>query len=303
MFSRLLVPLDGSQRAESVLSAAVFFATALGSSVMLLHVVEKNAPAEVHHEHHLRQKAEAAAYLDKIKAKLAAAGLPSSAIGLHVHEEVVGDVPRGIASHAHELSADLVMMCTHGSADLKRLLWGAIAQKVAAINSTPVFFVPPQRNPEAPYSCADIMLPLDGKKEHEAGIEVAFVLAEKFHASVHPLMVVPRQGEIADTWTAVSRLLPSATQELLDLSAEQGGNYLDEVHKRLAEQGVPSHPQLVRGEPKRELLQAVKKLDPDLVILGTHGRSGLGAFFEGSVAAQICAKAKVPLMLVPARKE
>jgi nucleotide-binding universal stress UspA family protein len=302
MFSRLLVPLDGSPRAESALGAAVYFAKALGASVMLLHVIEENAPAERHSERHLRGEPEAASYLDKIKAKLEAAGLAGDAIGLHVHEEITGDVVRGIAEHAHELAADLIMMCTHGGADLRRVLWGAIAQQVAAVNTTPVFFVPPQRMADAVYSCGKIMLPLDGKEAHEAGIDAALFLAEKFNASILPVMVVPRQSEVAGKWSAVSRLLPSATQELLDLSAEQGAKYIDTMHNRFESRGVSSFPHLIRGEPKQELLKAVKRLDPDLVILGTHGRSGLGAFFEGSIAAQICSKAKAPLMLVSAER-
>jgi nucleotide-binding universal stress UspA family protein len=302
MFNRLLIPLDGSELAESVLPAAVYFAKTLGSSVMLLHVVERNAPALVHRERHLRAPAEAVAYLDKVKAWLQVQGVRPSASGLHVHEETVGDVPRGIAAHAHELSADLVMMCTHGGADLHRLLWGAVAQQVAAIDSTPVFLMPQRRNPEAGYSCADIMLPLDGKAEHESGIGVALFLAEKFHASVHPFMVVPHQDEVADKWIPVSRLLPSATQALLDLSAEHGAGYLDVVRNRFAQKGIAADPKIVRGEPNRELLKAVRKLDPDLVILGTHGRSGLSAFFEGSVTSKLCEKAKTPLLLVPAEK-
>jgi nucleotide-binding universal stress UspA family protein len=300
MFDRLLIPLDGSESAESALPAAAFFAKTLASSVMLLHVVERHAPARIHRERHLRRPAEATAYLDEVKTKLQALGVRPSASALHVHAETVGDVPRGIAAHAREFAADLIVLCTHGRADLRRLLWGAIAEQVAAIESTPVLLMPFLRTPAATYRCNRIMLPLDGNPDHESGIGAAMYLAEKTKATIRPIMVVPYRDEVASRWSPVSRLLPSATRALLDLSAETGAGYLDAVGGRFSERGITAEPLIVRGEPSAELLKAMKREEPDLVVLGTHGRSGLDAFFEGSVTSRLCAKAKAPLLLVPA---
>ena len=53
MFKRLLVPLDGSRLAESILPPALYFAGQFGATIVLFHVIEAGAPAEVHGERHL----------------------------------------------------------------------------------------------------------------------------------------------------------------------------------------------------------------------------------------------------------
>ena len=54
MFKHILIPLDGSRLAETVLPAGVYLAGVLGSTVTLLHVIERDAPQEVHGERHLQ---------------------------------------------------------------------------------------------------------------------------------------------------------------------------------------------------------------------------------------------------------
>jgi nucleotide-binding universal stress UspA family protein len=300
MFSRLLIPLDGSSRAEAVLPAVAGFAKTLGVPVSLLHVIEKNAPEEVHDERHLRDRDEAARYLEGIKRVLQQQGI---AVECHVHEDAVEKAADGIARHARELSADLIMMCTHGRGGIKRWLLGAVAQQVASAGETPVFLVPPDRDRASSFSCTSIVLPLDSKREHEAGVTVALFLAQKFHAAVHLACAVPRQHDISGKWTSVSRLLPGATQELLEQSVDQGEHYLKEMEKCFSERGIPVSSDLIRGDPKKTIKRAIKNLRPDLVVLGTHGRVGLGAFFEGSVAPEIGTACGVPVLLVPLKKD
>ena len=59
--------------------------------------------------------------------------------------------------------------------------------------------------------------------------------------------------------------------------------------------------ELVRGDPTKAIVSAIHKRRPDLVVLGTHGKAGLDALFEGSVGAKICATSNVPVLLAPAK--
>jgi nucleotide-binding universal stress UspA family protein len=63
MFKRLLVPLDGSHLAEAALPAAAFLALKLNAVLTLVHIVERNAPEEIHGDRHLTNADEANAYL------------------------------------------------------------------------------------------------------------------------------------------------------------------------------------------------------------------------------------------------
>jgi nucleotide-binding universal stress UspA family protein len=301
MVTRILVPLDGSRSAESVLPATASFARVCRAPVALVHIVEKNAPQAVHDEHHLQDWPEAEAYLDGLKVLLESEGV---AVTCHVHQDELSNVPAAIALHVQELGADFVMMCTHGRNDIRRFIWGSIAQQVAATHTVPVFFIPPKngRGGRA-YTCGSIMLPLDGREEHEPAVAVAQFLAGAFKAAVFPVLAVPRSSEVGASLGAISRLLPRATEELLDQSTVQGKEYLDGIRERLEADGLTVSTLLVRGNPERALLRTIAKHRPDLMVLGTHGRSGLSAAFEGSVAPKICSRSRVPIILVPAKEE
>jgi nucleotide-binding universal stress UspA family protein len=300
MFTRIIVPLDGSRSAESALPAAKAFARACRASLALLHVVEKHAPPEVHDERHLRNRQEAEQYLDRLRESLEREG---AAVTCHVHAGEISNVPAVIALHVKELSADFVMMCIHGDHGLRRFLRGSIAQQVAAADTVPVFFFPPPDGRAATaFACRSIMLPLDGNEEHEGAVDVAQFLAGAFKAVVFPVLAIPRSSEVGAVLRTISRLLPRTTEEFLDISTEQGMAYLDGIRERLEANGLTVSSLLVRGNPEKALLRSITRRKPDLVVLATHGRSGLDAVLEGSVAPKICARSGVPIILVPAKK-
>lgn len=111
IFRHLLVALDGSRLAESALTTAVWLARKMDAQVTLLHIIEKNAPSEVHSDRHLVTPQEATAYLEELARLPALSGLR---VKTHVHAAEVGDVARSIAEHSAELAPDLVVVCTHG---------------------------------------------------------------------------------------------------------------------------------------------------------------------------------------------
>ena len=125
IFRHILVPLDGSRLAESALTTAVWLARKMDAQVTLVHIIEKNAPSEVHSDRHLVTPEEAAAYLQELSRLPALSGLR---VETHVHTAEVGDVARSIAEHSAELAPDLIVMCTHGKGGARRLLFGVIAQ-------------------------------------------------------------------------------------------------------------------------------------------------------------------------------
>ena len=145
-------------------------------------------------------------------------------------------------------------------------------------------------------------MPLDGKKEHEPAADVALALAPLFSASVLLALAAPRAAEVEPGWQAVKRLLPSASRAVLDLSAVQGKAYLDMLRGRVEAAGVLVSSLLVRGEPQKALQRVIQREKIDLVILSTHGRTGLDAFLEGSVAPRIALQCRVPIIMVPAIK-
>src|SRR5512135_3306897 len=164
MFQRILVPLDGSHLAESVLPTAVFLAEHLDATIILFHAVEQDAPATVHGQRHLMDAREAEVYLDEMAARLARPGVR---IEKNVHPAEEAHVTRSIIEHVTELNADLILLCAHGSGGLRGVLVGSIAQRVIQRETTPVLFVRPEgSDPAQPFECCKILVPLDGTPNH-----------------------------------------------------------------------------------------------------------------------------------------
>ena len=112
IFSRILVPLDGSRLAEAVLPAACSFAQNLDAQLLLVHVLERDPPARVHGELHLRSAGDALAYLAEHAIRLRRHGLT---VEVHVHERPASDVAAALEGYTNELLADLIAMCSHGA--------------------------------------------------------------------------------------------------------------------------------------------------------------------------------------------
>src|SRR5205814_8513011 len=159
LFERLLLPLDGSRLAEAALPAAERLALAFGSTVTLLHVVERGARPTVHGERHFTDRAAADAYLAELIAALAGRGVLASA---HVHDVPEGDVAASVAAHAAEVNADLVVLCTHGRGGVRGFLWGGIAQQVLRRGTTPVLLVraAPGHTAPAPFPPGTVLSPV-----------------------------------------------------------------------------------------------------------------------------------------------
>ena len=305
MFRHLLVPLDGSRMSESALPAAARLAARTGATLTLVHVIEKHAPSEVHSERHLVSAEEAAAYLAEVARRSALAGLR---VETHVHTAEVSDVARSIAEHSAELAPDLVVLSTHGRGSAHRLIFGAIAQQVIQLGATPVLLVRPSEEAAAAGSTGPagawrtILAPLDGDPSHEKGLPMAAELALAFGATLHLLMVVPTLGNLKGSQAAAGMLLPGATRIKLEMDIAAAREYLEARAEELKRGGVEAGSETSRGDPSRAIVGAARRLAADLVVMGTHGRAGTDAFWAGSVAARVVARASVPLLLVPLRE-
>jgi nucleotide-binding universal stress UspA family protein len=297
VYKRLLIPLDGSQMAESILPVAVTLARSLEASVVLIHIIEKNAPEAVHGERHLHDAAGAEAYL----AQIAKRWFADVTIGeIHVHSEEVTDVGRSILQHVRETDSDLTLMCTHGRVGPKEFLVGSIAQHVAAA-AVPVLFIRASAGGSQPdFRLQRILVALDGEPEHERGLQVSAELARACQSLVHLLTVVPSLNRVSGSWTQSVRLEPTTTDRLLSMEVDAAAEYLHHHRRRLEESHIAAACEVLRGDPAEEIIKAADDWAADLVVLGTHGTIGAKAFWAGSVAARIAHRANTPVLLVPA---
>ncbi len=297
MFKHLLVPLDGSQMAESALPVAAFFAIRLKATVTLIHVIEENAPSKVHGETHLDTPEKAMHYLDGISTR---AFPKSTRIRCHVHAAPVKKVAGSIIAHEEDFNHDLILMCTHGRGRTHRLFLGSIAQQVMGMGTKPVLIVRPQKkNRRDAFTCRTILVPLDDNPEHRTALRAAQALASAFHASLHLLTVVRPSSSVSGKWEAIGRFLPGTLLKMSEMVVQNAEDRLNVFKTQLKKAGIPSIVYVRKGDPSRMIVDTAQNILADLVVLGTHGRSGMNAFWSGSVVNQVCSLSRIPLLLVP----
>jgi nucleotide-binding universal stress UspA family protein len=300
MFKHILVPIDGSSLAEAALPAAAFLAEKLRARVTLMHVVEKNAPDEVHGQPHLQHPQEAERYLRELARRAFPKKTP---IDCHVHTNEVDDVAGSIVAHSEELSHDLVIMCSHGKGAALHLFLGSIAQSVIARGSQPVLITHPDEQGGAPpFSCRHILVPMDDDPEHAQALPVAKDLARACGATLHLIAVIPELATISGGKAVASRLLPGTTSRLLDLATQDAEHYFQGIEAELRAEGFQASAHVLRGDPASVIVEAAMRAQIDMIVLGTHGKTGMDAFWSGSVAHRICSQSRIPLLLIPVGK-
>jgi len=298
MFSNILVPLDGSASAETALPAVEVLRKTFGSTVTLIHLLEKDSPREIHGQRHLAGEGEAGEYLDEVARRAFPAG---ARVECHVHSAEVADVSRSLAEHAVELAQDLVVLCVHGHGGLERLFEGSIGERIMRHQTSPVLLLRSETPPSLPFQ--RILLALDGKPEHGQSLPVVEEFAAATGAAVDLVTVVPTRFTQKGPGRAAGLFSPSATREALRLSEEAAAAYLAEKSERLAARGIAAAAIQRRGDPARKLSLIARERGSDLIVLGTHGRTGTKAFWAESAAVRIIARTKLPALLVPTLME
>ncbi len=295
---RFLVPLDGSRLAESVLPVVQQVASRFQAHVILLHIVEQHPPATIHGERHLSGVAQAQTYLEEIATSLRSSGIP---VEIHVHEEKENNVAHSIVQHFQELHADLVIMCTHGHGGLREIIFGSKAQQALQQGTQSILLLFPREGDSlSPFNLQRILVPLDGTAVHEPALPMAIMIARTFGAELHFVLVIPTLATLSGDQVVSGLLLPSTTRAILDLSRQGAEEYLEHVITRCKTEGVVAHAEILRGDIVPELLGLAERLNVDLIVLASHGRTGLDALFTGSVTSRIAGRKIRPLLLVRA---
>jgi nucleotide-binding universal stress UspA family protein len=139
-----------------------------------------------------------------------------------------------------------------------------------------------------------ILVPIDFSEFSNAALQYGCELAERFGAELHLLHVlqdmvamVPEPGLAfpppGNYWAELQASSDKALNQLLDLSWEEGKQVV-----RKTSQGVPF----------LEIVRYAKKNEIDLIVIGTHGRTGLAHVLLGSVAEKVVRKAPCPVLTV-----
>ena len=297
MFKNILVPLDGSKLAEAAFNPAESLARTLGAPITLLHIIEKDAPQEIHSDHHLTKADEAVEYLKNIAAKVSAKELN---VKTHVHTAEVKDVAASIIQHTtEEFSPDLIVMCAHGESGIRDMVFGNIAQQVLAGGQTPILLIQPESAEQKPFSLRKIFVPLDSESKHDESLRYATGLAKAYNAELYLLTVIPTYGTLTGQDAVVSSMLPATSTAFLEILEETAKEHLQTHLDEFLNAGINTEAEIGRGDPADVIASTAARVGADLILLSTHRKAGMGAFWARSVAPKVVKKTHIPLLLVP----
>lgn len=302
MERQILVPLDGSLLAETVLPHAALLARATDSHLTLLQTLLAPAliapmvgvlpPAFVTAQFLEADPQVAQNYLTPVAQRLEAAGLVVRTL------VVEGDpATTMVAWAAQDPPQRRIAIATHGRSGLSRWVFGSVAEKVIQAAPCPILLVRAERDaqiqqlPARPYH--RIVVPLDGSALAERALNQAGPLALAAQASLL-LVTVVSPGD--DPIASVEGLPQSA--EARRQGVEQLEHYLQTVAERLRSMGVTVETRIAYGQPAEGILHCSAEADGDLIVIASHGRSGLQRFWLGSVALKVVQSAQRPVLLV-----
>jgi nucleotide-binding universal stress UspA family protein len=304
MFDRILIPLDGSRRAELILGQVAKVLRRKDSEVILLRVVDipdvsrfEPARRAAYGSVRGRERAQAHEYIHALAGRLAGQGV--RARGLIAE----GSAAATILEQAAREEATLVAMTTHGRTGLARWLVGSVAEKIVRSSPIPVLLVrsfrptplgdlQPATPEELPFR--KILVPTDGSPAAEAALGPAARLAQLFDSKVvvlhaEPPVVIPGQGEMG-----IPQVFPATPSEEDPVT--------DRVAERFRVLGLAASRRTVIGDAAGVILDRSHYEGVDLIAMATHGRSGFSRWVLGSVAERVLRHAGVPLLLVRADK-
>ena len=286
-YQKILAPLDGSELAEKALPYAKTIAEVKDSEVVLFAV---SVTARGTRRARLLET-----YMD-VKAK------NFKTKGMKVSTAVAyGDVAEEIIEYADKNKVDLIIISTHGYSGIKRWMLGSVTQKVLYGTPTPILLIK-SKSPEIPnVKFKKILLPVDGSPFSEATFPYVEELAKNTKAEVILIEVsespiVPSYGDrpINPTW---NKYRDTLWVELQQHTSE----YLEKIKDDLVKRGIKVKSQAVKGnagETANKIMQSANKENVDLVVIATHGRTGISRWVYGSVANSIVQESIQPVMLI-----
>lgn len=299
MYTKLLVPLDGSPFSESILPYARSLAKALKLPVELFQAIDPEIVTALSDPGRGRYADIVAADLSRDSLQyleLVAASFPEpSTVDCRVE---VRDAPSAIVERAGAEAHTLIAMSTHGRSGLGRWLLGSVADKVLHATRNNLLLVRPTHQLETTglKALKTALVPLDGSELAEKVLPCVIDVAKKVNMEV----VLAR---VYAVWEAVRpaeeyNIDPARLRERLKAEAQR---YLEEKAARLKAEGLDKvRSSVLEGDPAGQIIQLAQQTPDNIVAMCTRGRSGMSRWVLGSITEKVVRHCGDPVLVVRA---
>lgn len=307
MYRNMLVPLDGSELAEITVPYAREVAGRLGIEITFLHVCDSIESSCISvYGAYVQHAAESLGRGEKA-VQLEPSGLPIAKPVKARGDVIEGSPAEGILRYAENNDIDLILMATHGHSGITHWTLGSVADKVVSASKKPVWLLPSATPREILYThwpMAPLLVPLDGSKLAEQALFHAQTIATQRgpnFVEIVLLQVCEPPVLLADYPEAV---MPDNwdehVKEQTEIAMRGAKKYLNGIETQLKNKGLQVRSEVFTGKPADEIIGYADKNPLSVIVMSTHGRSGLSRWAYGSVAHKIIYGAAKPILMVRA---
>jgi nucleotide-binding universal stress UspA family protein len=268
---KLLLSTDGSQFSESATRNALSLAKKCSSKLIALSVVKTNLEFEINLPQAVEEdEKRARGHLESIKERASKEGIDCEIVvtnGEEPYQEIVNE--------AINHKVDIIIMGTHGQTGILRLMMGSVTARVISHAPCNVLVVPLNAQVE----CGHILIATDGSKYSEAAAQEAISIAKRCQSSLIAVSVASSDIEIK--------------------SAEQNVKKILDVGQR---EGITIEGLTIIGRAYEAIVETAKQKHVDLIVVGSHGRTGVERLYMGSVAERVVGHSNVAVEIVTAKR-
>ena len=305
MFTKALVPLDGTEVSEAIIPFVTQFARGLDIRVVLATAVELDplregllnriagGMTETPAADALRERIER-----DVKNRLEDLADRMALEGIAAETSVrFGPAADAIVGMAQDSECDLIAMSTRGRGVVSSGILGSVTYKIMHESPIPVLAITPERARERwdyDYGISRVIVPLDGSELAEAALPYAVVIAQRMNMGITLARVLYLDNVAYSEGYNLGDMLSAAEAEI----EADSRRYLVSQARRLREEGLDVEIEILRGSASSEIADLARRTDHNMIALATHGRSGVSRLLMGSVAEAVVRTSGDPVLVV-----
>jgi nucleotide-binding universal stress UspA family protein len=296
---KVLFPTDFSSSSQQALLHAVRVARDYGAELHVLHAIVLYEEDPHDPAHHFPEP-------ERIREILA--DLAEKRMGKLVREEEIPDIvlkmvqrrdisaAPPILEYAQEEGIDLIVMGTHGRRGVRKWLMGSVTNEVVRFAPCPVLTVRGEGDPVPVEKIRKILVPVDFSTHGEEALQVACALSSRHGAEVDLVHVVPdglhpslyqiTVGGLSEPHMGIAEKVEASMEQFLAAASQC--------------EGIRASSHALEGHPAREIVRFARNHGSDLIVISTHGLSGVLHLLLGSTTEKVMAGAECPVLVTRA---
>jgi hypothetical protein len=267
LWQKLLVCTDGSPNSQVAVNKTLALARLCGSPVFVLQVLQIIPECEgVASDVMVRLAEEVPLQMEAITAQAPAVGVTLKTLicrSVSPFATILDEIER--------LRPELVVMGRYGKTGVTRLMLGSVTARIIGLSPVNVLVVPLGST----LGFSRILIASEGLSCSATAFREALAIARQMRGHLLAISVLPRKKD-----TGMAEAI------------------LENLHITAAEQGVNLESRVMVGEPDAAIVEAAQKNRTELIVMGSHGRTGFKRLLLGSVAERVIGRAACPVLVV-----